>query len=571
MLLSGVSVRVRNVINRGKVYIVGAGPGHPELLTLKAAELLRTGDVIVYDRLIQAEVLALTKPSAERIYMGKPLGRHDSRQDEIHDLLVRKAREGKIVVRLKGGDPFVFGRGGEEAEYLADHGIPFEVVPGVSSALAAPLSAGIAVTHRDIASAVAFVTGHEAKEEQSRLDWGALGKLDTLVFLMGVHNVGRIAGRLMAHGRDPQTPAAMVQMAFWHDERVVAGTLADIAARVEEAGVKPPATLVIGEVVRLHEKLRQSQRDLQRRPDGSSHFEPAPAPDQVLRLATGGLGSQVLRFALTYSLFDRLAEWTLAAPLAESLHLDAAALGEMLECLVAAGLLESGEQGFRNLELASRYLCDASPRSLKPAVLQLAAAGEWPALLRYATQGSPGDAPQAREEEWRRDACESLARLAAPTVADKLPLEGCRSFLLVGWGEASYRETVSRRSPAPEFEARNPFLGASLTEEGRLYDVILLSGLLASCARGQVEELLKAAAARLSREGLLALCDTFLPAGCVPPPEVVLGALGRRLQRAGCRNWSVGRLHDALDALGFHSVQFQALPGGSTLAIARRG
>ena len=132
----------------GKVYIVGAGPGHPELLTLKAAELLRTCDVVVYDRLIQEEVLALAKPSAEKIYMGKPVGRHETRQQEIHELLVRKAREGKVVVRLKGGDPFVFGRGGEEAEYLADHGIPFEVIPGVSSAFAGPLAAGIAVTHR---------------------------------------------------------------------------------------------------------------------------------------------------------------------------------------------------------------------------------------------------------------------------------------------------------------------------------------------------------------------------------------------------------------------------------------
>ena len=133
----------------GKVYLVGAGPGHPELLTLKAAELLQTGDVIVYDRLIQEEVLNLAKPAAERIYMGKTVGRHESRQTEIHELLVRKAREGRTVVRLKGGDPFVFGRGGEEAEYLAGHGVPFEVVPGVSSALAAPASAGIAITHRD--------------------------------------------------------------------------------------------------------------------------------------------------------------------------------------------------------------------------------------------------------------------------------------------------------------------------------------------------------------------------------------------------------------------------------------
>lgn len=242
----------------GKVYLVGAGPGHPELLTLKAAALLKVADVIIYDRLIQEEVLRLTKTSAERIYMGKPLGKHTSRQDEIHELLVRKAREGKTVIRLKGGDPFLFGRGGEEAEYLADHGVPFEVIPGVSSALAAPLSAGISVTHRDCSSCVAIVTGHEAHEEQSRLDWEALSKMETLVFLMAVHNVRKIAERLMAHGRGPATPAAMIQMAYWRDERVVTGTLASIADEVQRAGIEPPATLVIGEVVRLREKLRVS-------------------------------------------------------------------------------------------------------------------------------------------------------------------------------------------------------------------------------------------------------------------------------------------------------------------------
>lgn len=240
----------------GKVYLVGAGPGHPELLTVKAVQLLEAGDVIVYDRLIQEEVLALAKPSAERIYMGKKVGHHDSRQDEIHALLVAKAREGKTVVRLKGGDPFLFGRGGEEAEYLAAHGVPFEVVPGVSSALAAPLSAGIALTHREAASTVAIVTGHEADQEHSRLNWSALAGIDTLVFLMAVHSVARIARELIAHGRDPKTPAAMIQMAYWHGENVVTGTLDSIAWEVERAAMSPPATLVIGEVVSLREKLK---------------------------------------------------------------------------------------------------------------------------------------------------------------------------------------------------------------------------------------------------------------------------------------------------------------------------
>src|SRR6266496_243527 len=157
----------------GKVYLVGAGPGDPELLTVRAARLLRSGDVIVYDRLIQEEVLALAKPSSEKLFMGKVLGCHASRQDEIHQLLVEKAREGKTVIRLKGGDPFLFGRGGEEIETLAEHGVPFQVCPGVTAAIGASSYAGIPLTHRDHAQACVFVTGH-GKDGQIDLDWGAL-------------------------------------------------------------------------------------------------------------------------------------------------------------------------------------------------------------------------------------------------------------------------------------------------------------------------------------------------------------------------------------------------------------
>ena len=239
----------------GKVYLVGAGPGAPELLTLKAAELLQTAEVIVYDRLVQERVLGLASPSAERIYMGKPIGHHESRQAEINELLVHKAREGKRVVRLKGGDPFLLGRGGEEAEYLAAHGVRFELVPGISSALAAPLRAGIPVTHRDLASSVTIVTGHECSREQSRLDWEALARMETLVFLMAVRNISCIAERLMAHGRDSATPAAMIQTAFWAGERVVTATLGTIVEEVRRAGIEPPATLVVGDVVRMRERL----------------------------------------------------------------------------------------------------------------------------------------------------------------------------------------------------------------------------------------------------------------------------------------------------------------------------
>lgn len=238
----------------GKVILAGAGPGDPELLTLRAARLIREADVLVYDRLVQPGVLAMAKPGAEKIDVGKTPG-YPARQNEIHEVLVAKAREGKLVVRLKGGDPFLFGRGGEEVEYLAEHGVEFEVVPGVSSCLAAPLSARIAVTHRDASSSVAIVTGHSADGHEDRVDWSAVARIDTAIFLMGVHNVETIASRLIAAGRASSTPAAMIQMAFWEDERVVAGTLGTIAETVRCEGVQPPATLVVGEVVRLRERL----------------------------------------------------------------------------------------------------------------------------------------------------------------------------------------------------------------------------------------------------------------------------------------------------------------------------
>lgn len=250
--------------NKGKVYLVGAGPGHPELLTVKAVNLLQSADVIVYDRLIQAEVLKLGNPLAEWIYMGKALGEHASRQMEIQEVLVAKAREGKMVVRLKGGDPFLFGRGAEEAEYLVDHGVAFDVVPGVCSALSAPLSAGISVTHRDFASGVAIVTGHFCTDENEKeLDFSALAKIPTLIILMGVHSVAKIVARLIEAGRNPETPAALVQMAYWPDEKVVTGTLATIAGVAASEGVRPPATFIIGEVVRLRGKLMAAMRELQ--------------------------------------------------------------------------------------------------------------------------------------------------------------------------------------------------------------------------------------------------------------------------------------------------------------------
>jgi uroporphyrin-III C-methyltransferase len=555
---------------------VGAGPGHPELLTVKAARLLEAGDVIVYDRLIQEEILALAKPSAERIYMGKSVGLHDSRQQEIHELLARKAREGKTVVRLKGGDPFLFGRGGEEAEFLAEQGIPFEVIPGVSSALAAPLSAGIALTHREAASSVAIVTGHEAGREESRLNWAALAGMDTLVFLMAVHSVGRVAGELIAHGRDPQTPAAMIQMAFWHGEKVVTGTLDSIAAEVERAGISAPATLVIGEAVRLREKLKHSQRDLCRRPDGSSHFEPAPAPDQLLRMATAGIGTQVLLFALATSLFDKLEQWQTARDLARMLGLNRHGLAEVLECLVSLGLLECGPEGYRNLELASRYLLEDSPHSLRPALLGLAANfTPVSSIGRYVLNGRQNGAPPEMPGLLQQS-CECLARYAAPHVLDKLDLAACGRALLIGWGGAVYRDLAARRWPQLTLDVRNPFesgfagdpAGVVETVNGG-YGAVLLSGLLATCDRDQFRPTLERAAGVLKAGGVLVLHDTFLRSEALPPPEVVLSAFGRHVTRGGSRNWPVTRLRAELDALGFRVLQTDPIPGGTQLVTAR--
>jgi uroporphyrin-III C-methyltransferase len=243
----------------GTVHLVGAGPGHPDLLTVRAASLLKTADVIVYDRLIQPAVLDLANPSAERIFVGKLLGGPESAQRDIHTVLLQKAREGKTVVRLKGGDPFLFGRGGEEAAFLAEHGVPFDVVPGVSAAIAAPLRAFIPVTHRGVSACVAFATGHEAQEEASGLEWDALARIQTLVFMMGVGNVRQISTRLIDAGRAASTPVAIIQMAFWDDERIVTSTLGAIADDVERLGIQPPATLVVGEVVRLRDTLMGSR------------------------------------------------------------------------------------------------------------------------------------------------------------------------------------------------------------------------------------------------------------------------------------------------------------------------
>ncbi len=236
---------------RGMVYLVGGGPGDPGLITVKGLACLRRAEVVLHDRLLHPQLLDAIPPSAERIDVGKEPGRHHRTQAEINALLVAKAREGKIVVRLKGGDPFVFGQGGEECQVLAEAGIPFEVVPGVSSVIAAPAYAGIPVTHRKFASAFTVVTGHSWKG--GSVDWGALPRGGTLIVLMGLAHLPEITAQLTAHGWSLETPVAVIQQGTTAAQIVVDGTLANIADRVQ--GIHPPATIVIGQVVRLHQQL----------------------------------------------------------------------------------------------------------------------------------------------------------------------------------------------------------------------------------------------------------------------------------------------------------------------------
>jgi uroporphyrin-III C-methyltransferase len=241
----------------GKVFLVGAGPGDPELLTLKGKRCLEVADVVVYDALVDKRLLDLCRPGTTLIYAGKRDSRHSRPQEEINAILISEARAGRTVTRLKGGDPFIFGRGGEEALALARMEIPFEVVPGVSAGIAVPAYAGIPLTHRDIASHVTFVTGHESvKGGGPSIHWDSLAQNSgTLVFFMGLKNLPHIASALVAHGRQPETPAAVIQWGTTEHQVTVIGTLADISERVRKAALEPPALVVVGEVVRLAEAL----------------------------------------------------------------------------------------------------------------------------------------------------------------------------------------------------------------------------------------------------------------------------------------------------------------------------
>jgi uroporphyrin-III C-methyltransferase len=265
----------------GRVFLVGAGPGDPGLITVRGLHLLRSADVIVYDHLIGRELLTYSKRTARIIAVGKHGHGRSTPQDVINDLLVREARAGYRVVRLKGGDPFVFGRGAEECAALHGAGVPFEVVPGVSSAVAAPAAAGIPLTHRAIASGFAVVSGHLCDESSSendgvkdRLDWGALAKMPTLVVLMGLRALPTIVSLLRAGGRSMETPAAVISRGTRPDQQTVIGTLSSIVAVVATVNLQQPATLVVGDVVKLADVFGSQIADYSANMHASMQTEP---------------------------------------------------------------------------------------------------------------------------------------------------------------------------------------------------------------------------------------------------------------------------------------------------------
>src|SRR6478672_10104547 len=234
-----------------KVYLVGAGPGDPDLITWKGRRILAAADSILYDHLANDALLDLAPPGAERLYVGKKKSAHAFTQEEICAMLIERVRRGLTVVRLKGGDPFIFGRGGEEAEALADAGVAFEVVPGVTTPLGIAAYTGVPLTHRDHTSAVTFVTGHAVEA----IDWDKVGHVETLVIFMGLTHFPDIARELIARGRAPDTPAMAVRWATRPDQETLTGTLATLPALLVDRGMRPPATIIVGEVVRLRPKL----------------------------------------------------------------------------------------------------------------------------------------------------------------------------------------------------------------------------------------------------------------------------------------------------------------------------
>jgi len=241
----------------GKVFIVGAGPGDPKLITLKAVESIKSADIVLYDRLVSKKIVAMIPKRAEKMYVGRDVGDDYKHQNTTNDLMVKFAKKNKNVVRLKGGDPFIFGRGGEEAEFLQKHKIKYEIIPGITSGIGSAAYSGIPLTHREYASSVVFVTGHEdAKKTEGVVDWKKLAKaVDTIVIMMGLSRLDIISKKLISGGLSKNTPVAVIQNGTTNEHRLIKGTLLNISKKVNDAKIKPPTIVVVGKVVNLSDKI----------------------------------------------------------------------------------------------------------------------------------------------------------------------------------------------------------------------------------------------------------------------------------------------------------------------------
>ena len=242
---------------KSKVFIVGAGPGDPKLITLKAVEVIKSADAVLYDRLVSKKIIGMIPKKAEKVYVGRDVGNDYEHQNKTNELMLRYAKRNKNVVRLKGGDPFIFGRGGEEAEFLKRHKIKYEIVPGITSGIGSAEYSGIPLTHRDHASSVVFVTGHEdAKKTKEAVNWKKLAKaVDTIVIMMGLSRLEIICEKLISGGLDKKTPVAVIQSGTTNEHRMIKGNLLNISRKVEQARVKPPSIIIIGKVVDLSDKI----------------------------------------------------------------------------------------------------------------------------------------------------------------------------------------------------------------------------------------------------------------------------------------------------------------------------
>lgn len=241
----------------GKVFIVGAGPGDPKLITLKAVESIKSADIVLYDRLVSKKIVAMIPKRAEKMYVGRDVGDDYKHQDTTNDMMVKFAKKNKTVVRLKGGDPFIFGRGGEEAEFLRKHKVKYEIIPGITSGIGSAEYSGIPLTHRKFASSVVFVTGHEdAKKSEGVVDWKRLAKaVDTIVIMMGLSRLDIISKKLISGGLSKNTPVAVIQNGTTDEHRMIKGTLSNISKKISEAKIKPPSIIVVGKVVNLSDKI----------------------------------------------------------------------------------------------------------------------------------------------------------------------------------------------------------------------------------------------------------------------------------------------------------------------------